>query len=629
MYEHKICGADTETVQGACWLFSTEFGVWEVNSFSDLIHVLYGPKHAKKWKSGRGDGRRAKRGISTKEFFFWNLKFDAQAVFHYLPSEVVERLLLGDKVRLNIDLEGVGPTTFDLKYIEGKHLSIVPKNWMRGQYKFGPCYWWDISQFYHKMRLDNAARTFLGLHKIERCFDGTTLDVTQFDDPDYRDMYREDIEKYAIYDAVLAGKLARLKRSDYNSQDIRFIRPYSLANVAQRNLLDICEVPTINDYVGSDRRLTRALNAANSAFTGGWFETVGSGYLPDVTACDLTSAYPYVMYWLHNIAQGAWIRGDEDEAFWDWAESSQAYSIGFCEAFILFAPNLPWYPLVKKSRSGTLVAPQMIRGWFTASELLEAREWPHTQFILGEWMYFAPENPEDYPFRDFIDRFYELKENSPKNSVAYQVAKIQLNSIFGKTRQAVENRAGKLWNPFYASTICGATRARLAELIRLNDFSAMSVATDGVIHRTDDLHTIPNRPLPAPYTLGQWEMDGQGDALIAMSGVYSLRDSSVVKTLFRGSASYHLRPYQEGGLFRFCEDHADETHVRAVVKRPISAREARIRQDFSLMNRFEERTFTFAARGDSTKRLWPGAVPSTFGDLRDSWWPSVTHRQLE
>lgn len=50
MSEKKICGADTETVNGRVWLFSTEHGVWEIDSFTDLLEVLYSNTHAKKWK---------------------------------------------------------------------------------------------------------------------------------------------------------------------------------------------------------------------------------------------------------------------------------------------------------------------------------------------------------------------------------------------------------------------------------------------------------------------------------------------------------------------------------------------------------------------------------------------------
>ena len=40
MHFKKICGADTETIDGKVWLFSTEFGVWEVETFAELILVL-------------------------------------------------------------------------------------------------------------------------------------------------------------------------------------------------------------------------------------------------------------------------------------------------------------------------------------------------------------------------------------------------------------------------------------------------------------------------------------------------------------------------------------------------------------------------------------------------------------
>ena len=72
---NKICGADTETVDGKVWLFSTEFGVWEINSMRDLIDVLWNDEHASKWKQGRGKNQKTSRGLSTKEFFFWNLWF--------------------------------------------------------------------------------------------------------------------------------------------------------------------------------------------------------------------------------------------------------------------------------------------------------------------------------------------------------------------------------------------------------------------------------------------------------------------------------------------------------------------------------------------------------------------------
>lgn len=634
--DSRIMGADTETVGGRVWLFSTEVGVWPIRTFGDLLAVLYDPLHATWWRQGargkkaKGKKRKASTGISTKQFFFWNLKFDVQAVLHLLDSEVVSALIDGVKQTVIVPYPTGDPVEVELSYLEGKHFRITPKSWFLTdeQHKIGPCDWWDISQFYGKQRLKKAAEDAGLPPKIERCFDGSILDAGRFDEPEYRDMYLEDILEYAIHDAVLAGELARRKKDDFVQSDIRFIQPYSLANVAQRNLLDTCDIPPIDPYLQrSDLR--DILRRADTAYQGGWFETTGSGFYPNCTAVDLASAYPYVMYHLPNTNAGHWIVSDDTEGWWSWIDQRQPYSIGFAEAFVVFDEGLPIYPLVKESATGTLVAPRIIKGWFTADELAEARRWPHSTMVIGEWCYFVEDDPSDRPFQPFYDRVYKMKVESPKGSVQYGVSKVLANSIYGKTRQAIDGKAGKLWNPMWASTICGGTRARLAELIRLNDYTALSIATDGLIFPTERFHTIPNRPLPAPYNLGQWELEGTGQILVAMSGVYSMEKGDFVDTVYRGSAALFLRPYADGGLFRFCVDHQDKYAVSKETRRPISAKEARVKGDFSLMNQFLPRANTFSALGDSTKRLWPHEIPSTFGDLADRWWPSIPHRELE
>ncbi len=641
MKDSQICGADTETIDGRCWLFSTEHGVWEIDSFKDLILLLYSKPHARKWKSGRGvrkDGkkRKATRGFSTKHFFFWNLKYDVGACLKLLDAdfvnyaEIIDELITQNQVEIELDLgKPHGVQQFRLKYLEGKAFQIKPLNWKLGQYKAGICHWWDISQYYFKQRLNNAAKDNLGVGKLEKCFDGSILDVSRLGEEEYRDYYREDIEKYAVLDAVLAGELTRKKRDDFVQNGVRFIQPYSLANTAQRNLFDTCEIPTINEYMKSPT-LTGLLQKAFTAFNGGWFETTGSGYLSNITAVDLASAYPYVMYHLPDISKGNWVIGDEDEMWWNWIERREPMSIGFCEAHIVFDNDSLWNPLVKTASSGTLVSPRMISGWFTADEIAEAKKWPHSQFIIGEWFYFKEDNAQNRPFRPFYDRVYKMKMDAGErgDKIAYQVSKILANSIYGKTIQAVDGRAGQMFNPLYAATITGATRARLAELNRLNDFKAVSKATDGVIFRSEDFKQVPNRPLPACYNLGQWEDDGEGELLLIMSGVYSVRNPQKTKTTFRGSASYFLRNYTEEGLFGFCQDHRASRGVNTTVNKPLSIRQARIKKDMSLINIFTEQDFTIKATGDSTKRVWSGETPVIFGDLLERWFTSLPHRNL-
>ena len=628
----NIVGADTETIEGRCWLFSTEMGVWETPTFAHLMNIIYSDAHTRKWKSGK------RRGIRVPEFFFWNLKFDAQAVMRLLHEDVVLSLIgsttaedeLGsNKVIINADtgnfLPEVPGRMVQLTYLEGKSFQISPLKWKRGKAKLGPCKWWDISQYYFKMRLNDAAHEYLKLHKIDTCFDGTVLDASRFDEAEYRDMYREDIEKYAVYDAILAGKLARLKRDDYVASGVRFIQPYSLANTAQRALMDTCEIPTLNAYTKGGK-LHKIIQQAVAAYQGGWFETTGSGYYHAVTMVDLASAYPYIMYHLADYTEEncGFILGSGPTEFLQWLENRRPYSIGFCEVAILFQPGLDWYPLARMSSSGTIVTPRFVRGWFTADELKEALQWPVVDVSIGRWFYLL--EGEKRPFRPFVERFYDMKMNSPKDSVEYSVAKVQINSIYGKTQQAVKGKTGKMWNPLYSSTITGATRARLAELNRLNDYSAISVATDGVIFPTQNLVRIPNRPLEACHNLGQWELEMEGEMALLMSGVYSIRNQEKTKTTYRGHASLFLN--RDTDLFTFCVENQGEESLSRTVRRPYSAGEARMRGDMSLMNVFRPCDFTIRPAGDSTKRLWMGDKPRYFGDLLSQWWESTPHERV-
>ena len=636
IHRWNMIGADTETIEGKLWLFSTEKGVWECRTFNHLIQVLYNNKHSRRWrKSG-------KAGYVCLEYFFWNLKFDAQAVLRMLHPKVMWDLTAsitteGDignnKVLINADTGNYTPNVkgrmIEISYLEGKSLTFTPKNWRRGKAKLGSCKWWDISQFYGKMRLNNAAKKYLNKSKIEKCFDGTILDASRFDEKEYRDYYREDIDKYAIVDAILAGELARKKRDDYVENNIRFIEPYSLANVAQRNLLDTCKIPTTNDM--KDLPSTRfILQAAQSSYRGGWFETVGAGYHPDTQGVDLASAYPYVMHHLPDITdrKGAWFVGNKEEEWLDWMRTRKPFEVGFCEIQILFAPDCTWHPLAQMSRTGTIVTPRLVRGWFTADEIAEAIKWPHLSIQYGKYCYFL-EDEKIRPFAPFIENNYEIKMNSEKGSVEYNLAKIQINSAYGKTIQAIGGKTGKLWNPCYAATITGATRARIGELVRVNNFSALSVATDGVIFPTQNLTNIPNRPLSSPYNLGQWELEERGELALLMSGVYSVKtDEDYTKTVYRGSASLFLRNDYPDGLFSFCETHANEMELSTTIRRPYSAGEARMKNNMELMNIFAPHTFTIRPAGDSTKRMWGVDKPVYFRDLLTNWYGNYPHQVL-
>lgn len=646
----EICGADTETLDGKVWLFSTEYGVWEVNSFGDLLKAMLNDAHVKEWERGANSGSsfHAKKGYSVKQFFYWNLQFDSQAMLKWLDFADLEKLLNEQEITIftNIDEREF---LLKIKYLEGKYLCFDPVNLYMDGRKVGKIENWDISQFYNKMRLNTASKIYYNETKLEKTFDGYKLDVSMlgkliprngkfpfypedFEYHLYHEYYREDIEKYAVLDAVLCGKLARRKRDEFVEVGVRFTQPYSLANVAQRNLLDMCKIPTINEYLKSPQKL-KILNMSWEAYIGGHFETIMQGYQETAYAVDLASAYPYIMYHLANTDKGHWITGSGKEKWLRLMNSMPPYSVAFAEIKIKFCEGLNWNPLCKRSPTGTIVTPNFVKGVYTMDEIREALQWEHEQFFIGEFAVFVPdENAENkYPFRPFLDKFYKMKVEAEKGSAEYDVSKVLINSIYGKLVQKVNQKAGKLFNPLWGAVITGATRARLAEINRLNGYTAVSFATDGVIFPHGDL-VLPEKPLEGIYNLGDWEDDGEGELIILMSGVYSMRkkvnDKWKVKTTFRGSASYFLRPYlHDGGIFKFCEDKFDSIEEKAKIVKPYSAGESRVRNDFSLLNIFAERSFTLRPFGDSTKRRIMSR-PTTFGDLLTNRYETVPYRTV-
>jgi len=636
--ERKMMGADTETIEGRIWLFSTEAGVWEIDSFSDLMKAIYQRPHLSKWKKTKASGRGPNlRGFSPMEFFFYNLKFDAQACLRLLADDVVLSLLAsrekeGDiaksKVIVNAETGDFGPEVkgkmVELDYLEGKSFVIRPLEWrIDNKWLLGACWWWDISQFYGRLPLKLAAEEYLGETKIEKMFDGSILDASRFDEPEYRDYYREDIDEYAIQDAILAGRLARLKRNHFIVSGVRFIKPYSIANVSQRACLDTCAIPTINAYKSNPFYL-KYLERAHTSFLGGWFECIGSGFHPSVQSIDLVSAYPYVMFHLPDImSDGIWLEGSGKESFINWLNHREAMSIGFAEVAFLFDNDLKWNPLAMKNRKGTLITPRFVRGWFSADEISEAMKWPHSQMTVGRWFYFS-DHSKRRPFAPFVERFFKMKMESEPQSVEYMVSKVCANSLYGKTCQAINNQTGKLWNPLYSATITGSTRARMAECLRLNDYSALQVATDGLVFPKELLRHIPNRPLPAPYNLGQWELEDEGDILIMMSGVYSIKNEEKTKSRYRGHSAYFLRGLGEGGLFGFCDEYSELSRIVRNVRQPYSVKQARMKGDLSLTNVFADHKYSIQPAGDLNKRYWLKR-PQTFGDLTENWWPSDPH----
>ena len=570
-----------------------------------------------------------------------------------------------------------------VSYLPKKHLSIEPLKYRTNGEKWGRIDCWDIKPFCGGGSLNfNAKKRFDGEGKLD--FSNDEMNLLGSLSPEGVKFTLDNwpkIVEYALKDSNLTARLAWFVVNQFENAGVRMVKPYSLASVAERSALDLCRIPTLNAMMEDNPDI---VSAFWTGYQGGHFESVGSGAIfldpqnpqrSGVRAFDITSAYPHVMWWLPCIESGQWIgtfSGDDFEPT-EFLETFEPYSLSIFEAHVEFPIGLRIYPAAKISETaGCLMNPRVVSGFFTGDEIKEFEAWG-ADIHIERWGAFIPDNrnePADdvedgvrYPFRPFIKTFYgeKLKQDKLKaeGSPEYdpekrQVAKTQINSLYGKTIQAIfkdgVRRTGGLFNPMYAAVITGGCRMRCAELIRSNGHdTVVSVATDGVIFRnSEELHFTEN-PKPVFFdgeriNLGDWEDDGRGTLLMMMSGVYSIVKDGLAKSTYRGSYSMFIdrrgEPTEdepEGAIIQdiygsdwleFCERFSEESKVERTEElnptmRPYSLGEAKVRNDYTLVNQFRIVDLSISACGDSNKRRWV-QKPETFGDLLLEWWPSET-----
>jgi len=705
--EKNVAAFDFETSHGNAVITSFSWFDTEANEFVGAAHDHREQPFTLKWfmaavythmgyvHSRTEKGKRVHR-MTVPNIYAWNLNFEQGTMLKDLPKATMDALRRNAGIVINMDTgeleldivkengrwkrsEGgriEGNTYCAIFYIPKKCLKIEPIMWNttkdRKRIRLGKIECYDIAQFYGGS-LDNAAREVLGDNKVEN-IDREMLGSNDPDHDYWTDNWDE-IWRYAIHDSVLTARLAWLKIRAFENNGVRMKKPISCAYVAEQSVYDLCHLPTLN---GVWKNRPDNITQAWTAYQGGWFEATGAGYEPDVRAWDLASAYPHVMWWLPDWEKGTWFDssdyedGDEcEEILWDYLDNDhQLYRICFVEATVDFPDGHRLYPAAKGRKAdgtsfGTVINPQFNTGWWTGDEINEFRKWG-ADIVVNQWFYHVPKNDWDttlkdvgedgvrYPLRPFLEVYYGMKlEQAAKKGTpdfdadAYGVAKVMINSVYGKLMSTVDDketklgRTGNMWNSMWASITTAGCRMRLAEVVRLNGSDKVrSCATDGIILKGTDL-VIPENPAPVYFdgeriNLGDWEDDGQGNLLLLMSGVYSILkpQTNECKSTYRGNYALFIGREYPDNWVDFCDVFAEETEVvrdedNNPYSRPYSIGEAAVRGDYSLVNDFRVVRNSVRAMGDSNKRSWHGCEkPVTFGDLTTKWFVSNPHEEM-
>jgi len=526
----EVIGFDTETINGYARLIcSSDNRFAFCNNIFQLLKFL------------------TQRKYSRTLNVFWNIDYDFMAIIKHLPKAML-------------------PILYELKaiVIEDYFIRWIPKKAFEIRKDKQIYRYFDLYQFYH-MSLNEASKKYLNDQKEE-------IDIKNIEEYFNDKQKRATLIKYCTKDAQLTAKLGSLLQDKLNELGIDFSKPYSPGYIAMH-------------YFYRERPIHKFFKAewekyAFLSYFGGRFEVLRRGYFDKVYQYDINSAYPYALSKLIDVRHGIWIRSKDIPDF---------FYYGFVKVQVNHYEHDIVSPLPYRRKDGLVFYPNVTEPsiWYLTYPEYQLCEKLKVEMDLIDGWFFLP-NQFDYLFSD-IKNLYEARKKAKKNDKAMDLTlKLIMNSLYGKFAERetkikaktkpfpgaktikigdqvmyfkLMDTAGSLFNPVYASYITSLTRVKLLESCIDHFDHVLMFATDSIL--TD-------KPfLQESEELGEWKLEMQGEAVLIMSGVYSIRNDNEIKTRFRG---FPFR--KEYNFFDLLEKHGEEDKLRIEFEKAIKLGEA-------------------------------------------------------
>ena len=500
----KYLGFDTETLEGYARVIATNEEYIPVSNFSDILDFLNLKKH---------------RGVI---FWTWNLRYDTQAILKHLLKENelewrdISRALLEDGYTLIKNKRVI-----KIRYIQGKKLTIVCNNRV---VKF-----YDIAQFYGKVKLNTAAKDYLKKEKqdyanwVERSQEYQKGEHTLKEMQDYLFHNLDDIGEYCRIDAELTLELANYMKNAFEFAGIPFNKPMSQAKIAEDFVLSRGNYPIQPELLG--KKMSKYHELAELSYHGGIFETVQRGIFDqEIFDYDINSAYPKTLSRLPHWANGEF-------------KQVETYTDGIEQGWYLVEFDCRWIPFVDTKNTFTIeqyfneeaesykyegANPRILYPTgkrvqvITRIELNFMLKYNYKVKVYGGVEWEQTKNKYESPFSwvapTYAERQKIIKEYTKADMRQYAL-KILLNSTYGKTAMRKPFRCD-MTNLFYASYVTADTRIKIAEVAQNNYKNVIDLATDGIClsKEVKGIEVDDSK-------LGAWELKTFKKALFIGSGI--------------------------------------------------------------------------------------------------------------
>lgn len=578
----KVHAIDTETLNGYARLIADNTGRFRlVDNLDDCLSFLTFKPY-------------------QQSFNFWyNLQYDFDAIFKYLPLDSLKTL---------VDVGEVQYGPYNISYIPKKLFKIRKS---KKAYVF-----YDVAQFFESS-LEVAAFKYLGGIKNPDNLDRAAIGTQAA----YWEAHREEIIKYCGIDANLTAGLGRVL-IDAFKHDIGFTpKSYaSKASVSKQYFRTCCNIPNIA------RVPEWAMYHAYNAYYGGRFEVLEKGNLGECSLIDINSAYPYQIANLLDVSRGKWRPV---------TEMHEKATYGFYKAVITVTPA-PFCPFAYRLPNGVVCYPagQWV-GYVTKEEIEAYRNAADVRIIQGAEFYATE---EVYPFRQAIHDLYEQKAKAGKTDFKYNLYKVLMNSLYGCFYEKIEDttkggpgkthKTGILFNPIYATIITANTRIQ-----EYNE--ALKYGEAVAAFATDSLLLKGKHYAGSDKSLGLFSDDGAGESIVLKAGIYQIAGKTKARGItssaagrggedadgpIKEAARYINTPHGNfNNLFDYIRQQPKLTEYKIISSRPLHLKEC-IKQPtakgHSQINIFTPTEYTININKDF-KRLWSGRFNSG-GDIYDT-----------
>lgn len=322
----------------------------------------------------------------------------------------------------------------------------------------------------------------------------------------------EKVRKYCLEECMCMAQLAHKLTDAHKAVGLK-LKNFFGAGSSGAAMLDVMKIKDCIKYPPKEM-----FSAVSAAFFGGRFENSVIGTVEGtVYNYDISSAYPYQLYFLPCLVHASWTKTNNRALLDNCKSSLVRYSLGP-------SYETSWGPFPFREKSGNICFPiESGGGWVWRDEFLAGEKlFPN---VIFEEAYIYDSDCKCRPFRR-IAEYYAERCRIGKEGPGI-VLKLGCNSCYGKLAQFVGN--GKFQSWIWAGMITSGCRAQILEVMALHQDKAniLMIATDGIQSREEII-------MPIPKDTGTFEVRNSKGDLCPLGGWE--------KDELRGDGVFYARP---------------------------------------------------------------------------------------